>query len=92
MGRFFKTSILVLIVFIGCWVLYHRQQIGGPTDLIELVRKDLSAIKLPVFQASSPIQVRSDLFFQKQPETIRIASFKLNGETVPRSNLTRIVC
>jgi hypothetical protein len=81
MGRFFKTSILILVVLVGCWVLYHRQQIGSPTDLIELARRDLSAIRVPVFQASAPVNIRSDPFFHKLPETLRMASFKLNGES-----------
>lgn len=79
MGRFIKTSILILIVLVGCWVLYHRQQISGPADLIALARSDLATI--PIFQTRSPLKLRSDACFQKQPDTIRIASFKLNGET-----------
>ena len=81
MSRLLKTAVLILIVLIGSWILYHRQQISGPGDILELAREDSSALNVPVLQASSPLVFRSDAFYHKHPDTIRIASFKLNSES-----------
>lgn len=41
MGRFLRTLILAMIIFVGAWLLYHRGQIGSISDAINLARHQM---------------------------------------------------
>ncbi len=81
MRRFLKTVILILIVFVGSWLLFNRERIKSPSDLVTLAKENFTSIKIPTFQASTQLDPHSNSFSRKTADTIRIATFKLNGKT-----------
>ena len=45
MARFFKTSLLLLIVIFGVWLLLNKDQINGPQDVIRLAQQKLASMQ-----------------------------------------------
>ena len=84
MNRFIKTAVLALVIFIGGWFLYHRQRIRTPDDVIALINENFAF--LTSYGNSDDFDGPSDLprvsVIPRTPETIRIATFKLNIETI----------
>lgn len=81
MARRVKTAILVMIVFVGLWALYHRQDIETPADLIQLAQDDLSRLPIPYLEDIPATVGTLASVDQRVPDTIRIASFRLNRQT-----------
>lgn len=70
MVRFLKTSLLLLVVIVGVWLLLNKDRIRGPEDVIQLARQKLAswestpsyvaAPPLPVISRSTPSTLQSD--------------------------------
>ena len=79
-----QTLILIAVIIVGGWLLYHREQIESPSDALSL-----AGSKLKAWSASWSSSTRSPNWngndtttapFAIQPqgqETIRVASFKM---------------
>lgn len=81
MRRFVKSILLLLVVVFGIWALSNQQRIKSPGDLINIARENISSFKIPVFQSSTRLMRRTPPAIQRGPDTIRIATFKLNSDT-----------
>ncbi len=47
MVRFLKTSLLLIVVIAGVWILLNKDQISQPQDVIRLARQQLGSRQLP---------------------------------------------
>ncbi len=72
--RFITTILLILVVFACGWLLYHRDQIRYPGDIVALVKEKLASISAGGFDFANQTKPTA-----RDPSTIRIASFKLNA-------------
>ena len=86
MARFFTTIVLILIVLLGSWALFNRDRINNASDFVTLAKESFDTIPIPelgIFQANSDDQLtrRPNPVFERNRESIRIATFRLNGKT-----------
>ncbi|MEM7452786.1 MAG: endonuclease/exonuclease/phosphatase family protein [Planctomycetota bacterium] len=78
MRRFLITTVLLLVIVFGGWLLYNRNRINSAGDVVTLIREAIPAIPAS-FSNSGDAQPAA--FDPRNPETVRIASFKLNSRT-----------
>lgn len=88
-SRFFKTILLALVIVGGIWILSNRDKIQKPSDVVNLVKEQLSIPQVG-FASQAQYESKGDgqLPSPQSPKfvtnVIRIASFKLN-EGITRS-------
>ena len=84
--RFFKTGLLATVILGGIWILFNRDQIRNPSDVVSLVKQQLSALQ-PGFDLQAIERANGDSRIPPQPtrqfvtHVVRIASFSLNRTT-----------
>ena len=101
-SRFLKTLILASVVVGGIWVLFHRDRIREPSDILVLAQEQFLTAQVGFGSdgaVSEPAELRIE---SEQPSkfvtnVIRIASFKVNKEmegrqTVPTIELLADIC
>ena len=80
MVRFFKTSLLLLIVIAGVWLLLNKDRIQQPQDVIRLAREELvsmqssTGVGVPAYQIPYSQSVQPNSYperppVQQRPET-----------------------
>jgi endonuclease/exonuclease/phosphatase family metal-dependent hydrolase len=55
MFRFLKTSLLLLVVIAGVWLLLNKDQISQPQDVIRLARQKLESMQTDPSQIGPPV-------------------------------------
>ena len=60
MTRFLSTLILAAIIFLGGWLLYHRQNITSFTDVIQLARESLQSTEVLVVRDEKGVYQAAD--------------------------------
>ena len=81
MFRFLKTSLLLLVVIAGVWLLLNKDQISQPQDVIRLARQKLASMQtdpnatVPPSSApwSRPSDSRSAWFGSAQPNLVQVS-------------------
>ena len=84
-SRFLKTLLLASVVVGGIWVLFHRDRISEPSDILELVQDQFltSQVGFGSYDGSGESEefiARGNRQGKYVTNVIRIASFKVNEE------------
>ena len=75
MAKFIKTTILILVVLIGGFALYHRNEIRSVEDFFQIARDEVSTIKVG-FSSANPSPAFTT--YRRPLDRIRLCTFKLN--------------
>ncbi len=101
-SRFLKTLLLASVVVGGIWVLFHRDRIREPADILDLVQEQFLTSQVGfgsdgVFDESVELMTEADPSPKYVTNVIRIASVKVNqeiqgGQTVSELELLADIC
>ncbi|MDB4460476.1 hypothetical protein N9048_01980 [bacterium] len=104
-SRFLKTLLLASVVVGGIWVLFHRDRIREPSDILGLVQEQFltSQVGFELDEASSELDefatdefatdefaTEGDQLAKYVTNVIRIASFKVNDEIEGRQTSSEL--
>ncbi len=82
MNRLLKTILLAVVIFVGGWFLYHRERIKTTDDVVSLVRENFAYLTSFDLSHSDPPAPQRLTAIPTTPNTIRIATYKLNASTI----------
>ena len=94
-SRFLKTLLLASVVVGGTWVLFHRDRISEPSDILELVQEQFLTAQVGFGSSegsdkSERFRAEGDWQASYVTNVIRIASFKVNDESKGRQKSSEL--